>query len=183
MARSHSDGFFQRASAALFALSDRSALLSFFALAGPPFRPPSRPSATAAGFFFPGLGSGSRPVALATTPNAVSFSSSPFRARRVFFAISRGCQSGHESARLWTRPDSRETIRIGFAVVRLVFIGRSSHALDGTIPFRAFDGSSQQQQVHGGQQHRAQASPPRKRRKAALPALQGTQRGRKVIAQ
>ena len=44
--------FAHRASAALRALVLRSAAVSVFARAGPPRRPPSRPSATAAGFFF-----------------------------------------------------------------------------------------------------------------------------------
>ena len=43
---------FQRVFAAFFAISRRLAALSFFALAGPPFMPPNRPSSTAAGFFF-----------------------------------------------------------------------------------------------------------------------------------
>jgi len=46
------DFFDQRASAALRALAFRWAGVMFFVLAGPPFNPPSRPSAIAAGFFF-----------------------------------------------------------------------------------------------------------------------------------
>ena len=42
----------QRASTAFRALSLRSSGVSFLALAGPPFFPPKRPRATAAGFFF-----------------------------------------------------------------------------------------------------------------------------------
>lgn len=49
---------FQRVSAAFLAISDRCSLVSAFALALPPFRPPKRPSATAAGFL-PSSGSGS----------------------------------------------------------------------------------------------------------------------------
>ena len=41
----------QRAAAALRADSDRCSELSLAARAGPPFRPPRRPSSTAAGFF------------------------------------------------------------------------------------------------------------------------------------
>ena len=44
--------FAHRASAAFCALAFRSAGVSIFARAGPPRSPPSRPSATAAGFFF-----------------------------------------------------------------------------------------------------------------------------------
>ncbi len=43
--------FDQRACAAFFAISQRLSFESFFALASPPFKPPKRPSATAAGFF------------------------------------------------------------------------------------------------------------------------------------
>jgi hypothetical protein len=41
----------QRARAAFFAIADRRAAERFAARAFPPFAPPSRPSATAAGFF------------------------------------------------------------------------------------------------------------------------------------
>ena len=53
--------------AAIFAIRDRSSAVSFKALAGPPFLPPSFPRATAAGFFwrFRGVGIGV-PVACAT---------------------------------------------------------------------------------------------------------------------
>src|SRR2546423_15196113 len=44
--------FVHLASAAFLAIFDRSCFDRAFALALPPFRPPSRPSATAAGFFF-----------------------------------------------------------------------------------------------------------------------------------
>ena len=44
--------FDHRARAALRALSRRCSAVSFLALAFPPFNPPSRPSATAAAFFF-----------------------------------------------------------------------------------------------------------------------------------
>jgi len=45
-------GLFQRAKAALRALSFRCFADNFCARALPPFKPPSLPSATAAGFFF-----------------------------------------------------------------------------------------------------------------------------------
>src|SRR5262249_50053665 len=41
----------QRALAAFFPISERSSAVSFFALAGPPFKPPRRPKDTAAGSF------------------------------------------------------------------------------------------------------------------------------------
>ena len=44
---------FQRARAAFLAMSERRFALRLAALALPPFDPPSRPSATAAGFFSP----------------------------------------------------------------------------------------------------------------------------------
>jgi hypothetical protein len=44
-------GEFQRARAAFRALRERSSGESFAAFAGPPFKPPSLPKATAAGFF------------------------------------------------------------------------------------------------------------------------------------
>jgi len=63
-----SDGYgfatFQRACAARFAMSLRSLGLKAAALAFPPFRPPRRPSVTAAGFF---RRLGRVPVAVATT--------------------------------------------------------------------------------------------------------------------
>jgi len=65
---------FQRAAAAFFAISDRCSAVSFAALAAPPFAPPSRPSATAAGFF-PASGSGAFPVASSTTEAASRFKS------------------------------------------------------------------------------------------------------------
>lgn len=43
--------FPQRERAAFFAIAERLAALNFAARAFPPFNPPSRPSATAAGFF------------------------------------------------------------------------------------------------------------------------------------
>lgn len=59
---------FQRAKAALRAICCRFLAVSLAALAGPPFLPPRRPSATAAGFF--------SPVASRRTRKAVSFTSS-----------------------------------------------------------------------------------------------------------
>jgi heme A synthase len=44
--------FFHRAAAAFFAMAVRSLAVSFLARAFPPSNPPSRPSATAAAFFF-----------------------------------------------------------------------------------------------------------------------------------
>jgi len=48
---SYLERFPQRDRAAFFAIEDRRAALNFAARAFPPFSPPSRPSATAAGFF------------------------------------------------------------------------------------------------------------------------------------
>ena len=59
----------QRAREAFRALSERSCAVSLVARALPPFSPPSRPSATAAGSFWRGSGSGS-PRALSPDPPA-----------------------------------------------------------------------------------------------------------------
>lgn len=57
----------QRLAAAFFAISVRFLADSFAARAGPPFFPPSFPSATAAGFFCgSGAGGGALPVATST---------------------------------------------------------------------------------------------------------------------
>lgn len=73
---------FQRAAAAFFAISDRRFFDSLAALALPPFKPPSRPSSTAAGFFSGGgfgisvaSTSSSSAVASWTIRKAISFSS------------------------------------------------------------------------------------------------------------
>src|SRR5579859_444615 len=59
---------FQRALAAFLAISTLRFADNFLALAFPPFRPPSRPNATAAGFL-------SSPVSLLSAAKAATFSS------------------------------------------------------------------------------------------------------------
>lgn len=58
----------------MLAISERCCAVSFSALARPPLRPPSFPSATAAGFFF--LGFNFSPIASSTTRSAFCTSSS-----------------------------------------------------------------------------------------------------------
>jgi len=81
--------FFHRAFAAFFAISLRRFLLSAFARAGPPFFPPSLPSATAAGFFpsadASGGAAGSSPEMRWMIPNATTAGSG----RRSFFLLER----------------------------------------------------------------------------------------------
>ncbi len=63
--------FSQRATAAFLAASDRFSAVIFAARAGPPFFPPLRPSATAAGSF-PSSGSGASPSVAASMMDAAS---------------------------------------------------------------------------------------------------------------
>ena len=79
--RSYSGFDFQRAAAAFFAMADRLAGLSAAARAFPPFRPPRRPRATAAGFFR--WGRGTPPVAACTMEAASWFWSSLFLLERL----------------------------------------------------------------------------------------------------
>ena len=59
--------FAHRAAAAFLAIAFRFGAVNVAALAGPPFAPPSFPSATAAGFFCgSGGGGGALPVAVST---------------------------------------------------------------------------------------------------------------------
>jgi hypothetical protein len=68
--------FAHREAAAFFALSRRAFALMLLALALPPLSPPSRPNATAAGFFpSSGFGFGSSPVNWRTMENAPSLMS------------------------------------------------------------------------------------------------------------
>lgn len=68
-------GRFHRAWAALRAISLRCSFVSFLALASPPFLPPNRPKATAAGFFLGTWSGSSSPVACSTMNAASSLGS------------------------------------------------------------------------------------------------------------
>ena len=90
-----------RARAAFFAMAERREAVSLAALAFPPFTPPSRPNATAAGFL-PSAGSGVRSTVLSTM-NLASWLTS--RGRLPGPVVMR-MSLGHASVLGQARPDS-----------------------------------------------------------------------------
>ena len=102
--------FFHLALAALRAISLRCSGVSFLALAGPPFKPPRRPKATAAGFFMEGSC-----VGLSFVASSTILVANKFRSVGLFFFLD--CLAIHKSIACPVKHFERKNI--------ILFIGQN----------------------------------------------------------